>query len=260
MSTEITKFIKNFIKFFGVFLVGLLLGQIFSPLTAPLVEKHIWHKEPDVRVTLNNIYRPPNDIFINFSDLSPTEYQYFMQFRGGDELTLDIDRSRGINKLSYNNEVIIPFGFEYQQNFVDKNGTIRQYNCIFVFPFQNMSAKVEYIGEAYIPSEPPDCFNCYEKTLSANNSGNRILTNFKSTVCVDGFVSGVEGKTVQKDDNCVEIRSEDFLPGDKITGRFYGEHGWGVERFSAWSDYYGEYPPDKLFQTLVFILPNCTFS
>ncbi|NIO23046.1 MAG: hypothetical protein GTN38_03405 [Candidatus Aenigmarchaeota archaeon] len=252
-----------------IFLVGNLSGIFINAITGDtitdFVNIYLFGKYSDVTVTLNHIFRMPGEEeLVNISKLPSGLYGFHYNFHSGDEMIIvlnkDIGREPDIS-LEIDGSTIADVGLVDEWNFVYRNGSIEQYNCFFLFFYKLYTTG----GRTYqfcsgIDKTAKGCPECYEKTIEAINSGNNKLENFKLTVCFDGFVNSISGDIKKKGDKCIEIRTEHFLPDDKLSGTVFVDNGWDVESFSAWDEYHGKFPNDRLLQNLIFIVPNCNLD
>jgi len=243
--------------------ITIIIMYIASPYINQYLDRYVFHKEPCVTLATTHIFRVPNDNLINFTESDALAFKFPWSLNDGRELYILLDKTRNYSaELFLDDERISPWGIMLHFDNIYKNYSIKNYNCIFVFPYKQYSLSRQTLRVAIsIPTESPDCKSCFEKTIFAMNYGNDEIKNFKVDVCVGGWIEGIEENPYfrKTNDKCVELRTEHFLPKDKLRGYFYGTDSWSIESFFAWDEKDGEFPEHLKIELMAIIIENCTY-
>ncbi len=153
--------------------VGMFLESIFDSPIKNLTDKYIFNKEPYVSIAVNHIFRLQNNDFLNFSDLPATKYKLGLMLANKSELGIVVDNENKTVLLTLDDKNIVPFGITPKWHFIFENKTIRQHDCIFVFPFNARFPPRETLQFGVIGYLNKSCIDCYETTFYAKNFGNK---------------------------------------------------------------------------------------
>lgn len=217
---------------------------------------------PDVIVTLNEIFRLPNDEFINMSELPPGEYQY--RYNNLMAITFTPDGLPAV-QLKLNGQEV-PLAIGEPINYIDYNRTVIQKNCAFFMPTKMVKNQSTRILISYDTTEPPDK-NYLEYSLLLKNVGNKKITDYRANVCLkEGLIKKVNPKYYdnfikQSSPSCVEIRVEKFMPGDHMETSFYADTAFYNSDLNTSFNSYdenGKISNEKFTENFIFLLPNCT--
>lgn len=246
---------------FLLIIFGMFLNALFESPIQKLTDKMFLNKEPDVKITFNGFNTIQN--IWNVTNLISER---------GFKIGLDSNGNNwSIEKDPYNGEItlhingLIINGQAYGYSHLHQNGL--ENLCVFEFPLHLKSEGltkfvVDHGGISaaidLVYNKPSNCNNCVLKTFYAHNFGDKKLTDFKTEVCMDGFVKHTTDDVRITNYNCVEIRSSDLLPQDTIGGLVYVEEGTtDITSFSAYSEDYGTLPDNRFLYKQDFIFRDC---
>lgn len=247
-------------------IIGLVLtlgALLYSDQIKYLWDKHIFHKEPYVTISLNQIMLMENPYgFIDISNETGVRLHFDCIFY--ETCMIYKNESSGqLQLLLGDNSSVDGIMTRYQYEY--PNGTIEK-GCIFNYPLKMGSLEPNtYKFSYWFPLDEaielrdsgcPYSDGCILGTFNAHNFGNKKLTDFKSEVCIDGKLFYTEGDIKGK--GCMELRSENFLPDDKLTGLFYSGAPATVTNFYAYDETNGPFPEENLIHVLSIIFPNCS--
>lgn len=249
--------------------VSLFVGAIFQSQIDNYVEKYIFHKESEVVVTLNLIVRLPNEEFINISEIPSTDIAYsvddFIAIRfNTDDLPLVEFNFDG--ELNFNHA--LQMAYARPLNYIDYNRTISQYNCLIYLFAQGYETNQSTPVIMSFDSKDPSDINYLEYFFIFKNTGNKEISNYKANICLnEGLIKKVEPQYSHNlislsAPNCVEIRIENFSPGDEVKARFYADAPYYDSDFTPSFNSYDENGKisNVIFtENYIFFLPNCTF-
>ncbi len=253
-----------------VILFGMFITTIYQPQINNFVDKYIYHKEPSVDVTLNQIYGLQNDEFINMSDLPPGEYQ--LRFNNFIAMTFSPDNISVVELKPIIGGVVIDdkggWAIGRPFNYIDYNRTVIQNNCLFFTPTKVEKGQSTMVTIVYdTTDQDPQDTNYLKYSLLLANSGNKEINNYRADVCLrEGLIKKVDPKyndnfIKQSAPNCVGIRIEKFLPGDPMRATFYADAAFYNADLNASFNSYdenGKILNEKFTQNVMLFLPNCT--
>lgn len=245
--------------------VGMIISYISAPYVTPFLDKHIFHKQPYVTVTLNQLMFLENPYgFIEMSKSPVVEFSFDC---GPPHTTCVIYKNESMDhfQLSTGNTATT-YGKLNWYNYSYSDGRVEN-GCNINFPIKmSLKAYGEYQFYFKLPfaaaiklrdSGCPYSDYCLIGTFSAYNFGNKKLQDFKSKVCIDGQILHVEGDIKKKGDNCIELRSENFLPEDSLDGHFYNTPPSTLREFYAYDETNGRFPDESLIYILSVMIPDC---
>lgn len=231
ISHLILKHDRSYKVFFTVLaILGIVLSlgaPLYSDQIKYLWDKYVFHKEPYVTISLDQILLMENPYgFINISKETGMRLSFDCMFY--EQCVIYKNESSGQLQLLLGNNGSVEGNMQWYQ-YEYPNGTIEK-GCIFNYPLKRgpLEPDTSYRFMWWFPLDEaiklrdtgcPYSDVCILGTFNAHNFGNKKLTDFKSEVCIDGKLFYTEGDIKGK--GCMELRSENFLPDDKLTGLFY---------------------------------------
>jgi hypothetical protein len=257
------KVVFAMLAIFGI--IATLGGIVYNDQIDYFWDKFILKKSPDVKISLNQIMWMGNPYgFINISNETGMKIRFDCMFY--ETCAIYKNESTGQLQLLLGNDTMVD-GFITWYHYEYPNGSVED-GCIFNYPLKlKYEAYTRYNYTYWFPLDEainlrdsgcPYSDTCILGTFTAYNFGNKKLTDFKSEVCIDGEILYVDGDVEKEYGNCLELRSENFLPGDSLSGVFYSKPPSVVEEFSAYDELNGNFPKDHLVYIVHIMMPNCS--
>ncbi len=234
--------------------IGMIIGSLFENPIDNFIDEKIKGKKEFITITLSHNVPVDNHKFVDFSSPEKEEYS----FEGKDEkrnYSLYIfPKKRDYSLYEDGNKVITEGYFILPLKMAKNDGTITQ-NCLIPF-IKNFGLVPKEERESVLPVE--STINESKNIFMAVNTGTKPVYNFKTTFCLNTQISRADGDTTNKQDKCMELRSENLLPGDELRGTFDVFEKYEIERITGWDENVGDYPPNRFFESIIILIPNCT--
>jgi hypothetical protein len=268
-ATFLRKFwTKGIIKpLFGIVIVafiGIVISYVFSPIITPMIDEHIFHRQPHVTITLNQFEILEPTGFINVTQISD-EFLWF-NCEPYETCIITKDEIPGLFYLNVGDFDRV-FGYMAEYEFSVPSSEVER-GCVFSFPSKiTYSPDKSAVFETWTPAkEIVELKNegckyadeCLLGTFSANNFGNKKLSDFKAEVCLESEILYLEGD-IDLFFNCLELREENFLPGDRLQGLFYGTPPFTALESYAYDEANGQFPDEHIVHMYSIVYPNCSY-
>jgi len=259
------EWIKTFLWAFIPSMILIATAPLYEPQISEFYD-NLWGYKPDATITVFTVHNLELPSLLNLS----TNHDWD---------AYKIDAISGINfSIVFNNtdegiKTYFLMDDEKQEtglqmpisglNKIDENLNVEKRACLVAFINKGTlksGCHTLYVGDVTSLFNESSIEGSSKRIVSVSNFGNKEIKNFKATICINGFINNFYGDLTKDSDHCINLRSDNILPQDSLSGIFTTIADPSITQIKAWDSEKREYPENSFIQGELFFIKNCTTS